>query len=367
MSKKTIAIEDEVEEFLGSLAISARRLRGGRCDGVLLIELTAGPTHVWIVPDRGLGIWKIESGNIKLGWQSPIAGPVHPKFVPLAEPSGIGCLDGFDELLARCGLQSNGAPDFDSQGKLLHGLHGRIANSPAHDIHVTLNEETGTVTLTGVVNETRFLVHDLQMTTTLKISADRPQIAWTDTIQNRSDKPTTFQMLYHFNLGPPLLGAGGELIADAAEIAPRDMVAVSDIPSWNSYAAPLAGRTEQVHFMKLRTHDDGRAAAMLVAPDKSKAARLSWRAAELPCFTLWKNQGGLADGYVTGLEPGTNYPNTRSFEESQQRVVPLAPHQSITFDLSIDILTGDAIESERQQLQGVPPVLHHEPKHGWSP
>ena len=367
MSKKTIAIEDEVEESLGSLSVSARRLRGGRRDGILLIELTAGPTHVWIVPDRGLGIWKIESEGIELGWQSPIAGPVHPKFVPLAEPSGIGWLDGFDELLARCGLQSNGAPDFDSQGKLLHGLHGRIANSPACDVHVTLNEETGTVTLTGVVHETRFLVHDLQMTTTLSLRADRPHIAWTDTIQNRSDTPTSFQMLYHFNLGPTLLGAGGEIVANVDEIAPRDAVAASDIPSWHSYAAPQAGRAEQVHFMKLRAADDGRAAAMLIAPDKSKAARLSWRAAELPYFTLWKNQGGLADGYVTGLEPGTNYPNARSFEESQQRIVPLSPHQSITFDLCIDILTGNAIEREQQQLQGGPPVLHHEPKHGWSP
>ena len=39
---------------------------------------------------------------------------MHPRWVPLSEPSGIGWLDGFDELVARCGLFSHGAPDFDA-------------------------------------------------------------------------------------------------------------------------------------------------------------------------------------------------------------------------------------------------------------
>ena len=50
---------------------------------------------------------------MELGWKSPVHGPVHPNFVPLNEPSGLGWLDGFDELFVRCGLESNGAPDFD--------------------------------------------------------------------------------------------------------------------------------------------------------------------------------------------------------------------------------------------------------------
>ena len=45
--------------------------------------------------------------------KSPVRGPVHPSFVPLFDPSGLGWLEGFDELLCRCGLESNGAPDFD--------------------------------------------------------------------------------------------------------------------------------------------------------------------------------------------------------------------------------------------------------------
>ncbi|MFN5757661.1 MAG: aldose 1-epimerase family protein [Planctomycetia bacterium] len=365
MTRKCIAIDGELSASLGSLSVTARRLRGGPREGVLQVELVAGGTRAIVLPDRGLGIWKVSCGDVELGWHSPVAGPVHPRHVPLGEPSGIGWLDGFDELVARCGLVSNGAPDFAPNGRLLHGLHGRIANLPAHDVQVTLDDSSGTVTLTGAVDETRFLVHDLRMHTRIELHADQPRVAWADRVENRSDRPTTMQMLYHVNFGPPLLGAGASLVADVEEVAPRDAAAVADVPSWNRYAAPEAGRGEQVHFMRLRTDASGRAAAMLVAPDATKAARLSWRAAELPCLTLWKNQGGLADGYVTGIEPGTNYPNPRSLEEKQGRVVPLAPHADISFDLALDVLSADAIRTARDAIT-TQPIVHSQPKPGWS-
>jgi hypothetical protein len=322
-----------------------------------------------VLPDRGLGIWKLHVGAVELGWRSPVSGPVHPRCVPLAEPSGIGWLDGFDELVARCGLVSNGAPDFDAHGRLTHGLHGRIANLPAHGVEVVLDDSAGTVTLTGAVDETRFLCHALQMTTALTLHAGRPRLAWTDTVENRSDRPATMQMLYHVNFGPPLLGAGAEVVVPLAELAPRDAAAAADVPTWNRYAAPQPGRGEEVHFMTLTPDAAGRATALLVAPDGSQAAGLSWRAAELPCFTLWKNQGGLADGYVTGLEPGTNYPNPRSFEEAQGRVVVLAPHASVSFDLAIEHFTGAAVGAERARIAAsaaAAPRIDPAPRAGWS-
>jgi hypothetical protein len=364
-----VAAELPVDVTAGPLAVRSRRLSGGRREGVVLMELVAGDTKVFVLPDRGLGIWKLIAGGTELGWQSPVAGPVHPAFVPLGEPSGLGWLDGFDELVARCGLVSNGAPDFDSSGRLAHGLHGRIANLPAHELAVTLDEEAGTLTLEGAVDETRFLMHSLRMQTRLVLHADRPRIAWTDTVTNLSERPATMQLLYHVNLGPPLLGAGAEVVAAIDELAPRDATAAADVPTWNRYDAPRAGRGEDVHFARIRPNTDGIASALLVSPDGSQAAGLSWRADTLPCFSLWKNQGGLADGYVTGLEPATNYPNRRSFEEAQGRVVPLAPGESVTFDLAIEHLAGERLAAERAAIAALaapPPQVHPQPVPGWS-
>jgi hypothetical protein len=40
----------------------------------------------------------------------------------------------------------------------------------------------------------------------------------------------------------------------------------------------------------------------------------------LPCITVWRNTAAVEDGYVTGLEPATNYPNFKTFERQQGRV-----------------------------------------------
>lgn len=356
---------------LGPLAVRWQRLRGGLREGLLLVELVAGTTQVFILPDRGMGIWSIVSDTVRLGWQSPLQGPVHPRFVPLSEPSGLGWLDGFDELVARCGLVSNGAPDFSGNGRLLHGLHGRIANLPAHHLEVTLDDSAGTIRLTGIVDETRFLFHSLRMTTQLTLHVDRSRVSWVDTVENRSDRPTSMQMLYHINFGPPLLGAGAELVAQIEELAPRDARAVSDVPAWQSFAAAQAGRLEQVHFAKLRADRDGWASALLVAADAENAAGVSWRADTLPYFALWKNQGGAADGYVTGLEPATNFPNPRSFEESQNRVVHLLPQSSVRFEVAIEHFRGPLVAKERKRINasaGSPgPLIHPQPRVGWSP
>jgi len=363
------AADPIVDIATGRLAVRSRRLAGGRREGVLLVELVAGDTRVFILPDRGLGIWKLICGGVELGWQSPVAGPVHPAFVPVGEPSGLGWLDGFDELVARCGLVSNGAPDFDANGRLVHGLHGRIANLPAHELTVTLDDEAGTITLAGAVDETRFLIHALRLETRLVLSADRPRIAWTDTVTNRSARPATMQLLYHVNLGPPLLGAGSAVVAAIDELAPRDTTAAADVPTWNRFDAPRAGRGEDVHFARVRPDATGLASALLVAPDGTQAAGLSWQADTLPCFALWKNQGALADGYVTGLEPATNYPNPRSFEQAQGRVVSLGPGESVRFDLALEHLAGERLAAARAAiafLAAAPPTIHAQPRPEWS-
>src|SRR5438874_5957136 len=60
---------------------------------------------------------------------------------------------------------------------------------------------------------------------------------------------------------------------------------------------------------------------------------------ELPFVTLWKNTNSEAEGYVTGLEPGTNFPNNRRIERKLGRVPNLAPgaKHTATIDFAIHI------------------------------
>ena len=58
----------------------------------------------------------------------------------------------------------------------------------------------------------------------------------------------------------------------------------------------------------------------------------------MPGFTLWKNTDTKADGYVTGLEPGTGFPYNRSVERANGRVPKLKAGASVTFKLEVEVL-----------------------------
>src|SRR5208282_3480241 len=121
----------------------------------------------------------------------------------------------------------------------------------------------------------------------------------------------------------PFLEAGSRLLAPVREMSPLTARAAEQIETFETYAAPTAGFAEQVYCYDLQADLAGRSLALLsnAAGDRGVAMRFNRK--ELPCFTVWKNTAALEDGYVTGLEPGTNYPNFKSFERQQGRVVLL--------------------------------------------
>jgi hypothetical protein len=352
-------------------AVSKRTMRGGLSDGVDVIRVDTGDLSYEVVPTRGMGIWKAWAGGEEIGWRSPVRGPVHPCHVPLSDPSGLGWLDGFDELLVRCGLESNGAPDFAADGRLRHPLHGRIANRPAHKVDVAIDDATGEVTVSGIVEEARFHFGKLRLTSAVSTRAGERRLRIRDTVENFSGSPAGFQILYHVNFGAPLLGEGARVVAPVAQLVPRDAVAAADVATWDVYGAPTAGFAEQCHFLALRPGAGGRSQAMLRDASGARGVSLHVDTRQLPCFTIWKNTTAAADGYVTGLEPATNFPNRRSHEAGQGRVVELAAGGVARFDLDLEIHVGSAevaaAEAAIAALQaGVEPRIFREPQPGWS-
>ncbi len=361
---------DQVGGDAKGYEVSKRRLRGGLCDGVDVVRVDNGRLEVEILPTRGMGIWKMALDGEEIGWHSPVRGPVHPSFVPLTEPSGLGWLEGFDEMLVRCGLESNGAPDFDERGQLIYPLHGRIANRPAHRVDISLDDSTGEITVTGVVEETRFHFSKLRLTSKLVTRVDEPEIRVWDQVENLSGSPAEIQLLYHINFGPALLGPGSQFVAPLKCVVPRNGRAAEAIKTWSEYAGEEAGYEEQVYFLELAAADDGRTKTMLKNADGTRGVSVCLNKNQLPCYTLWKNTITASDGYTTGLEPGTNFPNPRTYEGQQGRVVRLQPGGKADFELTLeahkDSAEVEAAELAIAKLQAeVTPEIHDQPQPGW--
>ena len=361
----------DVEGAAAGYSVTKRTLRGGLRQGVDVIEVDNGTFRFVVVPTRGMGIWRAALGDIRLGWKSPVAGPVHPALVPLDEPSGLGWLSGFDELLVRCGLESNGAPEFNDDGTLRYPLHGKIANCPAHKVRLAVDGDSGEISVTGVVDEARLFFNKLRMTSTVTTKVGRPGMTVTDTVTNVSAEPGELELLYHVNFGMPLLDPGSKVVLPVAKLAPRDAVAVENLSEWDTYGPQTPGSAEAVFFFELAADADGRTQAVLRNAAGNQGVSLKFNKSQLPYFTLWKNRQAAADGYVTGLEPAINFPNVKSFEKQKGRVAVLAPGESRSFKITLEVhADAKSVAAAEQAVaalqQGATPEILGRPEPEWS-
>lgn len=332
------------------------RLTDGPSEGVEVVTLKNDGFEVDVCPTRGMGILDIRSGEDRIGWDSPVLGPVHPSLVNLESRNGLGWLEGFTELFVRCGLSYVGPPGADEEAGPIAGditLHGRIANLPAGSVEVG-HDEAG-VFARGVVTESVLFGPQLRLTTEIRLTPDN-RVVVRDEITNFGPAECEYEVLYHINVGPPILAGGTRVCVDAIEeVCPRDPRAAEDVDTWSECLPPTDGYAEQAYFFKPSAGANGRTTASLVAPG-GKAFSVEYDPVELPCLTLWKCTQSEEAGYVVGLEPGTNYPNHKSFERAQGRVPVLAAGETDVKTITMSLAEGVSPGAPTESL-----VIHERP------
>ena len=344
-------------------SVRRQRLHGGKQDGVDLIVVDNGRLTITLVPTRGMGILRVVLGDLRLGWDSPVREVVHPKYINLESRGGLGWLEGFNEWLARCGLEWAGHPGPDrfinnvgEQAEMNLTLHGKVENIPASEVEVIVEREPRPrIRVRGRVDERAFYGPKLELWTELSIEPGSSTFRIADTLTNRSAFESEFQILYHVNYGPPLLGAGAHFQAPIQQVTPFNEHAAKDVATYSEYAGPVRGFIEQVYNLHPFAGDDGRSLLMLSNASRDRAVSMAFAVAELPYVTLWKNLTALEEGYVTGLEPGTGFPYPRRIEREAGRVPKLKPgetrHFAIDFGVHATTAAVAAVEEQIKRIQ----------------
>lgn len=333
-----------------SWRLSKYPLKGGKQAGTQVVELDNGTMNLVVLPTRGMSILEALTDRFSLGWTSPVRQVVHPAYVDEESRGGLGWLEGFNEMMVRCGLSYNGAPGEDEvlsntgePQSVALPLHGTIANSPASRVALRVGmEPPHELAVAGQVEDAQMFGSRLRLSTTVSTAPGTTRFTVSDRVENLGGTAAEMELLYHCNFGRPLLGEGARLMAPLQFLCPRDARAGKGLSEWDVFGPPEGGFAEQVYFMRLHGDEEGGTVVALVNPDQSTAVSIRFSTFQLPAFTLWKNTAAEADGYVTGLEPGTDYPNNRSFERQNGRVVELEAGEAYQACLTFELVEGAA-------------------------
>jgi hypothetical protein len=254
-------------------------------------------------------------------------------------------------------------------------LHGKIANTPASYVAVHVGDDPPhEVVIEGHVEESHLFGPQIKMITRISTTPRSNHIVVRDEFINLKEQPVEMQVLYHWNFGPPFLEEGARFVAPIRTATPRDPRAVEGLAHHNIYGPPEPGSTEQVYFYELhaQTTEACRTLVMLRNQRGDKGVVLRFRNDQLPCFTLWKNAAGRCEGYVTGLEPATNYPNPRPFEKARNRVVTIPVDGRYVCEMILVIVTTSEsvaeVESEVDRLSSqTAPIINPRPTEPFAP
>ena len=347
-----------------SFSVQKRTLHGGRQEGSTTITVRAGHFAVTLVPTRGMNIFNVTSGPACYGWASPVDEIVNPAYVNLTGRAGLGWLEGFNEMMVRCGFEWTGHPVTDEP--IRYTLHGRAGSTPASQVVVAIERAAPhRITVAGLIKEKAFKLADYETWATVSLVPGETRLSLADTLTNLSDYERPYQIIYHTNFGRPVLEQDASIVSAMARVAPFG-AGKDASPAWDRYLGPTRDYDEFLFIGEPMADASGRTAVALVNATSTLGVMMSYPVAELPVFTLWKNTDTERQGYVTGLEPGTNFPYRRPLEEKAGRVRKLAPGAATSFHIDIDFLgSATAVTDAKTRIAAIAagrqPVMESEP------
>ncbi len=306
--------------------VEEHRLVGGRGDGMRLLQVKNGRGLEFTVSaDRCADISRLSFRGINMGYFSP-CGYVAPAYY---DDRDAGFLKSFTAgFLTTCGLTAVGTPCED-QGESLP-LHGTIANMPAEQICWEQDEKE--IRIHAVIKDEGIFSHKLVLYREIICSTEVNTITIKDRIVNRGDTESPVMVLYHMNMGYPLLSEKAKVYIPSCRVMARNERAKEGIETWRQMLPPTPGFEEQCYFHKF----EGKGVAGIYNPDIGQGLVITFDADSLQYFTEWKMMG--VRDYVLGLEPGNCHPDGRNKMREDGKLTVLEPGENVTYQVKTTIV-----------------------------
>lgn len=121
-----------------------------------------------------------------------------------------------------------------------------------------------------------------------------------DTLLNRGTKTENYCVLYHVNLGYPMLDEGLEIIDDIETVIPTSEHAKKNISNRTVFSAPIDNEPESCFFLTNKTNK-----ITTVNKKLGRKFTLTYSKDTLPALVQWYSPA--SHDYALGIEPATSY------------------------------------------------------------
>ncbi|MBO5407943.1 MAG: aldose 1-epimerase family protein [Clostridia bacterium] len=311
----------------------------GKAKGVEAVEIHTGSgLELTVLPGRGMDIAWISYRGIPISYLSK-TGVVSPAYY---ESNGMNWLHNFFAGgLTTCGLLNVGGPEEVEHpviGKRSYGLHGRISNAAAEQVSLFEDYVDGEyqMKVSGVVKEGVLHGESLTLRREIETAFGKSEFTIRDTVTNRGAKDQDIMLLYHINLGYPLLDEGARVECDAKEIIGQSEEAIAELSDALKMTNPVQDIAERCYAVDLNPDHDGNVSVKLVNDNLGLGVQLSYQKEQLPFLNEWKMLN--TKEYVVGLEPCTALPQGTQKAKETGSIITLAPGESRVFEITYKIL-----------------------------
>jgi hypothetical protein len=317
--------------------------------GVRLLEFRTGTGFEFdLVVDRAFDVGRCEHAGRPLAWTSR-TGFAGPWFY---EPEELGFFRGFGGgLLTSCGLDhalfmaEDTAEQYHYPPKQTesYGLHGRVSNRPARLSGYGERWEGDECVLyaEGEVLQASVFGEQLLLRRRVEARLGESRLFVQDEVVNVGHDRTPHMLLYHVNVGWPVVDEGSELLVPATAVEARGDHAVD---GYEVLAAPASGYVEQVFEHEVAAEAGEHVPVGIVNRRLGLGAYEVFRRDQLPHHFVWRM---LGEGtYVVGIEPCTNRVAGKLDARARGELIELEAGESRSYELELGALVGDAAIDE---------------------
>ncbi len=235
-----------------------------------------------------------------------------------------------------------------------YGLHGRIGGLPAKLVGYGERWDGDECVLwaEGEVLQSAVFGEHLLLRRRVEARVGESRFTIHDEVVNVGHTDVPHLMLYHCNVGFPIIAAGAQLLVPASETTTDYGV---PIEGYRTLSAPIPDFTEACFEHALVAEPGGTVPVAVVNRAIGFGAYQVFRIDQLPHHTVWRMMG--EDTYAMGLEPATNRDAGRFDARERGELITLERGTSRPYDLEIGALDGaaaiDAFEARVRAIPGI--------------